>query len=276
MSLAAKSPGRRGATIHSLRRPGPTPTAARPPPRLSRWQGPVALLASLALHAGAIWGLHRGSNSARPTPHSDVIAMEIAHPSPPPKLTEPPPLPKRDLHRAIPKVPSAARPPIKPPVAAPPPPNQKVAKNSEPPPPIHIGVSLESTVSSGSVAVPVGNTLYGQAPTVAPHPAEVKPYWAEKYVPPFQVAELPVIEVEVKVSPYPPEARKAGIEGQVIALLTIDDQGRVARVRKLSGPGHGLDEAAVAALRKFRFKPARLNGQAVATEIRYVYSFEIE
>jgi protein TonB len=241
----------------------------------SRWQGALALLASLALHATAIWGLYRGTLSVQSKPRRDEISVEIAH-RPPSKPPEPPPAPKPEPHRVIPRVPSAARPLLKPPPAAPPPPNQKIAKSAEPPPPIHIGVSLESTVSSGAVAVPVGNSLYGQAPTVAPTPAEVKPYWAEKYVPPFQVAELPVLEVEVKVSPYPPEARKAGIEGQVIALLTIDDQGRVARVRKLSGPGHGLDEAAVGALRKFRFKPARFNGQAVATEIRYTYSFEIE
>jgi periplasmic protein TonB len=44
----------------------------------------------------------------------------------------------------------------------------------------------------------------------------------------------------------------------------------------VAGPGHGLDEAAVAAAGQFVFKPARYNGAAVATEIRYVYSFEID
>jgi periplasmic protein TonB len=278
MNAAASSTApKKGATVHPLRRGSrPPPPPPRPPAR-SQWRVvPVAVLASLALHAGVIWGLQRSAASLRPVPRNEELAMEIV-PRPPPKAPEPPPPPEKlETPRAAPRVRSVARPPAQPPPKAPPPPNQQVAKSDAPPPPIHIGVSLESTVTGGAVAVPIGNTLFGEAPKVAPAPAEVKPYWAEKYVSPFRVAELPVILEEVKVSPYPAEARKAGIEGQVIALLTIDDQGRVARVRKVSGPGHGLDEAAVAALAKFKFKPARLNGQPVATEIRYVYSFEIE
>jgi protein TonB len=50
----------------------------------------------------------------------------------------------------------------------------------------------------------------------------------------------------------------------------------VALVKKISGPGHGLDEAALGAAKKFKFKPATFHGESVATEIRYVYSFEIE
>jgi protein TonB len=139
---------------------------------------------------------------------------------------------------------------------------------------VRIGVTLDSTVENGAFAAPVGNTLYGVAPKVAPAP-NAQPYWAPKFIAPQQVAELPVLIGEVK-APYPPGARKAGIEGQVILMLTIDDTGKVARVRKLAGPGHGLDEAAVAAAEQFKFKPARYNGAAVATEIRYVYSFEID
>lgn len=275
MSDPVRAPApRKSATVHPLRRFVRTPP---PPPKDHSWLVlPSAVLASLAIHAGVVYGLHRSAASQPPAPHDEVLAMEIV-PKPPPKPPEPPPPPEKlEEHRAAPKVRSIAKPPPQPPPAALPPPNQKIAKTEEPPPPIHIGVTLESTVTGGAVAVPIGNTLFGQAPKVAPAPAEVKPYWAEKFVPPFRVAELPVILEEVKVSPYPAEARKAGIEGQVIVLLTIDDQGRVARVRKVSGPGHGLDEAAVNALAKFKFKPARLNGQPVATEIRYVYSFEIE
>ncbi len=118
--------------------------------------------------------------------------------------------------------------------------------------------------------------MYGQAPSVAANPEPAaRPYWAPKYVAPYKVAELPVLVSDVK-APYPPDARKAGIEGEVVMMLTIDTRGRVARVKKVSGPGHGLDEAAVAAARAFVFKPARYGGEPVATEIRYVYSFEIE
>jgi protein TonB len=278
MSLPAPAPApKKGATVHPLRRFVRTPP---PPPKDHSWAIlPLAVVASLAMHTLAVWGLHQRADRLQNAPRNEEVAMEIV-PRPPPKAPEPPPPPQKlETPRPVEKivrVRSSARPPPAPPTVAPPPPNQQLAKTDAPPPPVHIGVTLESTVTSGAVAVPVGNSLYGQAPTVAPAPAEVKPYWAAKYVPPFRVAELPVILEEVKVTPYPAEARKAGIEGQVIALLTIDDEGKVARVRKVSGPGHGLDEAALSALARFKFKPARLNGQPVATEIRYVYSFEIE
>ena len=80
---------------------------------------------------------------------------------------------------------------------------------------------------------------------------------------------------EVKAD-YPVQARKDGIEGDVVLMVTIDDQGKVVKVKKVSGVGHGLDEAAIDALRRFRWKPAKYNGQAVATEIRYTYSWEID
>jgi protein TonB len=43
----------------------------------------------------------------------------------------------------------------------------------------------------------------------------------------------------------------------------------------LSGPGYGLEEAALAAIKKFRFRPAVKNGERVSTEIKYTYTFEL-
>jgi protein TonB len=236
----------------------------------------LGLVLSTAIHGGALLALSAESRHVRPPPTIDQeINVEIHDvqkpppPPPPPPVTPPePPKPVARIARVMPK--TEAPPPPTP--VAPPPPNKPAPAPTTAP--IRIGVSLDSTTKNGAFAAPVGNTLYGVAPKVAPAP-DAKPYWAAKYVAPQQVAELPVLVGEVK-APYPPAARKAGIEGQVILLLTIDENGKVARVRKVTGPGHGLDEAAVLAAGQFTFKPARYNGQAVATEIRYVYSFEID
>jgi protein TonB len=135
---------------------------------------------------------------------------------------------------------------------------------------------MESTVTSSDFAAPVGNSLYGAAPKVAPEPATAsQPYWAPKYVKAYQVAQIPELLSDFKAD-YPPDAKKLGIEGEVVMMLTIDQFGKVAVAKRISGPGHGLDEAALGAAKKFRFKPATYHGEAVATEIRYVYSFEIE
>jgi protein TonB len=229
-----------------------------------------AAAVSFALHLGLFLYLtsHTGPRAPRKVNEVSLEVHEVERPKPPPveqitKKVEPVltrivrPTPRREL---------------------PPPPNQTPPKEAPPPaapPPIHIGVNLESTVAGGAFAAPVGNSMYGVAPVHAPVPAEVKPYWAANYVLPSRVSELPVLLDEVK-APYPAAAHKEGIEGEVILLLTIDDRGMVALVKRISGPGHGLDEAAEKAAAQFRFKPAKVNGLAVATSIRYVYSFEID
>jgi periplasmic protein TonB len=230
-----------------------------------------ALLISFGIHLSLYLFLIAHARSAPPK-KVEEISLEVhtvERPRPPP----PPPevAPSRKIERAVARI-------VKPPPRAlPPPPNQTPPPSPPPqaPPPIRIGVNLESTVPGGEFAAPVGNTMYGEAPPRAPAPAAVKPYWAASYVPQSRVNELPVLLDEVK-APYPPAARKEGIEGQVVLMLTIDSEGKVAEVKKISGPGHGLDEAAAKAASQFRWKPARSNGAAVSTIIRYVYSFEID
>ena len=76
---------------------------------------------------------------------------------------------------------------------APPPPNEPPPPEAPPAAraPVHIGISMSSATTSGGIAAPVGNTLYGELPRRAPEPAEVRPYQAERYVPPTQVTVLP-------------------------------------------------------------------------------------
>ncbi len=65
---------------------------------------------------------------------------------------------------------------------------------------------------------------------------------------------------------YTPEARAARIEGEVLleVVFTAGGEVRVRRVRQ--GLGHGLDENAVAAARRIRFRPATAGGRAVDFE----------
>jgi len=75
---------------------------------------------------------------------------------------------------------------------------------------------------------------------------------------------------------YPSEAKRLGIEGDVILRVELDEAGRVHGTRVLSGLGHGLDEAAVFALtHKCRFTPAiDKSGSPVAFVIpRYAFHF---
>src|SRR5207237_1438252 len=130
------------------------------------------------------------------------------------------------------------------------------------------GITLESTVSSGSFAVGVGNTLGGTPGRVAAAPAQVKPYKAERYAPVAQVTEMPQVlnsdSVDIRKY-YPPDALKRELEADVVLRLLIDSDGSIAKVDVVNDPGEGLGAAAVRAVREFRFAPGKVNGAAVAT-----------
>jgi TonB family protein len=76
-------------------------------------------------------------------------------------------------------------------------------------------------------------------------------------------------------APYPPEAKAAGITGDVILNLVVGADGSVKSVAVVRGAGHGFDEAAVAAAEQFVFSPALRDGVPVATRIPYKYSFTL-
>ena len=67
---------------------------------------------------------------------------------------------------------------------------------------------------------------------------------------------------------YPEIAQEAGIEGVVVVQAFIDKKGRVKETLILKGvPNTGLDEAAMEAIRKTRFRPAKQRERAVGVWI---------
>ena len=83
---------------------------------------------------------------------------------------------------------------------------------------------------------------------------------------------------EVIYAPEPQfsdEARKTKVSGNVLVYLQVDALGHPQHVRVLRGIGLGLDEKAVEAVRQYRFKPARLNGQPVTVEMDVEVTFNI-
>lgn len=91
----------------------------------------------------------------------------------------------------------------------------------------------------------------------------------------YLVTAMPTLDQEYRI-PYPPQAKKAGIQGRVIMDLLIDNEGKVRKADLVDGPGSGLNEAALEAVKSFRFKPARIQDRPVAVRIRYSYHFILE
>lgn len=75
-------------------------------------------------------------------------------------------------------------------------------------------------------------------------------------------------EITAVVKPeYPPMARRMNVSGTVILSVLVSETGRAADVKILrpAGGKMGLDEAAVRAVKLWRFKPATKGGVAVKT-----------
>jgi len=73
---------------------------------------------------------------------------------------------------------------------------------------------------------------------------------------------------------YPPIARAAGIAGIVILDAVIDETGVVRDVRVLR-PVPLLDEAAVTAVRQWRFAPTTLNGEPIPVVMTVTVRFDL-
>jgi TonB family protein len=76
-------------------------------------------------------------------------------------------------------------------------------------------------------------------------------------------------------APYPKQALKERVEGNVGLELDLDAGGNVVGVRVTTPAGHGFDEAAVEAARKFTFEPARRRGVPIPSTVQFTYEFHL-
>jgi protein TonB len=73
---------------------------------------------------------------------------------------------------------------------------------------------------------------------------------------------------------YPPLAKQARIQGDVVIDSVIDTQGRVTQMRVVSGSPL-LVEAAMQGLAQWRYQPTLLNGEPVAVEMLVTVHFQL-
>jgi protein TonB len=102
------------------------------------------------------------------------------------------------------------------------------------------------------------------AKTIAPVPKRVHV--------PAQVAEANLV---YDVAPkYPPEAGRARIEGTVVLLAVIGKDGSVEDVRVKSGVS-ALAQAAIEAVKQWRYRPYLMNGEPVELESQITINFTL-
>ena len=89
----------------------------------------------------------------------------------------------------------------------------------------------------------------------------------------FAVSDKPQI-IKKEVPKYPDLARKAQIEGKVVVTVTIDKKGNVEKATIFKSIPM-LDEAAVAAAMKCKFKPAKQRDKFVKVKMNIPFDFKL-
>jgi periplasmic protein TonB len=87
---------------------------------------------------------------------------------------------------------------------------------------------------------------------------------------------MPVVLSEVKPD-YTAETKKQGIQGVVELSVVVNDDGTVGEVKvtRSLDDKYGLDEQAVIAMKKWRFRPGTKDGKPVAVRVTVEMSFKL-
>jgi protein TonB len=200
------------------------------------------------------------ATDALPTPQS-VMAFVALPPSPPPPPPPPPPPAAPTPPTPTPDVnPTAA------PIEAP-----KEVTPEPPPRPAAGSIGVVGGVAGGIPGGAVGGVVGGipSAPPPPPPPA----------APPQPVRVGGKISEPKKtkhVAPiYPPIAQSARVQGIVIIEATIGVDGSVTDARVIR-PVALLDQAALEAVRQWKFTPTLLNGQPVPVIMTVTVNFTLQ
>jgi protein TonB len=274
--------------------------------------GVLALAISLCLHLALVAAivLATGSSVVR----TSALLADLVEPEPPPappavvraprppRPTAPPPSeapaatvrpePEPPMARAAEPWPAPASP--TPPASAPMPapavatpspartPVPPVATPSAPATPAVPGASGISSGPAGAAApaaepgapAPPPRAL-SSAPGAAPRSAAAGP--AVAALPPDGITRRPVPLHRYKYAPtYPSSARHDEIEGTTLLEVQVARDGRVTEIVVKASAGHpDLDRAAAAAVRRWRFEPARRGAEPVAMTVEIPVEFRL-
>lgn len=155
--------------------------------------------------------------------------------------------------------------------APPPPPEAEKPKESlaepqlaEAPPQIPLRADLELAAGSGGALAGFGDVRALTAAETVQQDA-------------FDVADLEKRPEAVNQFPpaYPPELRKAKIEGSVTLVFILSEEGRVEEPRVENSSRAEFEKPALEAIRKWRFRPGMKDGLPVRTYIRIPMRFRL-
>lgn len=147
-----------------------------------------------------------------------------------------------------------------------------------PPPPSRPAVPIESESEDIPDDVTIDDTDidFEELPPPPPPPAEDE---AATFFVAYDEAPQPIggFEAIQKKLVYPEIARKAGIEGQVTIYAHINERGEVIDTKILVPLGNsGCNEAAIAAIKAVKWKPAKQRDKPVAVWVSIPVRFKLK
>jgi len=104
-----------------------------------------------------------------------------------------------------------------------------------------------------------------------PVPKETVAQQPQLTVPPDAMAQRIVYRV---IPEYPELARQAGVQGTVVLDTVVSAEGAVTQARLVSGP-EVLSQAAVDAVRRWRYEPYYVNGEPATVETTVAVNFRL-
>ncbi len=217
--------------------------------RLTPTQWRILVGAILAAHVAGVYGLLQVREVREAVAEAMPIFVSIIAPPAPPKVEPPPPPPPPSAPKRIeptPRVIAAAPSPAPAPFVVPAPPPE---------------VPDPTPVAVAPAPAPV---IAPPAPPAPPPPPRVIPASAVQYLEPLALE-------------YPRLSKRLAETGRVVVRVFIDEAGlaHTTQLNKSSGFAR-LDEAALSAVQKARFKPYTENGRAVSGWAYIPIEFELE
>ncbi|MGB8772254.1 MAG: energy transducer TonB [Candidatus Korobacteraceae bacterium] len=137
-----------------------------------------------------------------------------------------------------------------------------------------IALSFSLLLLSAMARAQTGNVRHESSSTVSTSPADFSDdqtfsqfQRVVKGMKPPKATRTP----DPKFPDLPPDAEQ---RGTVVMLVGIDAKGRVAVVRVLRSDEHAFETSAVSTVKKWKFRPAEKNGQAVPVQVTVEMKFE--
>jgi len=206
------------------------------------------------VHALAWYGLRFPAPAKKPNVVGR-IEVELIAPPQPPAVPEP-------GHAAEPVTPSPSRPV-----------ERRIEAQDARPDPARIPEPVPvppapSVRNDGALPAPPDTPASERAPSPKAGPVENEPVTAPQFSAAYMRNPTP---------PYPAAARRFGYEGSVVIRARVQVDGSADRVEVKQSSGYEvLDRAALEAVRKWRFIPARRGNEAVVEWVDIPWKFKLE